>query len=399
MNKRTRSGLASFGLLVPIWLHAETPVEVNLIDELDEPRAGYCLDTRGGRNQVGVPLGVQGHSCISYQGRFDEDQTFDADGISEGIFELIELDVCMTARDHTVGSELAFEPCDGGEAQRFEHDSNGRIVLTAAPENCVTAGDGPSRPANGGEPRHRVRDVALELCDRGRDDRQRWQLRAQTGASSSVTVPGTYEMTLPDAERPYTLIIPDGYTGEEPVPLIVSLHYGGRVTPFYGRGLLESLIEPVLRDLGAILVGPDSAAGDWANPVAEEHVLELMDYIGGQYNIDPSKTLLTGYSMGGRGTWYLAARHPERFKAAIPIAGLPQRDSTTIDWQTPMYVIHSAADQVLPLEPNRQAVEQLRARGAAIDLIVVDDISHNNVPGFQPYLRAAIPWIQEAWAE
>ena len=209
-------------------------------------------------------------------------------------------------------------------------------------------------------------------------------VRAQTDASSSVTTPGIYEMSLPDVDRRYTLVIPDGYTGQDPVPLVVSLHYGGEVTPFYGRELLDSLIEPVLRDLSAIIVAPDSAADNWSNPVAAQHVLELMDYIEAHYNIDVNKTLLTGYSMGAMGTWYLAPRHPERFKAALVMAGRPQPDSTTLDWKTPMYLIHSTADEIVPLDPTQTAVEQLQARGASIDLVVVDEITHYEWPRFQP---------------
>jgi len=223
-------------------------------------------------------------------------------------------------------------------------------------------------------------------------------VKAQTGTGASVIEPGIYQMTLPDVDRRYTLAIPEGYTGQEPTPLIVSLHYGGQVTPFYGRGLLESLIEPVLRELGAIIVAPDSAAGNWANPTSEQHVVELMDYIEAHYNIDPNKTLLTGYSMGGGGTWYLAPRHPERFKAALVMAGRPQADSLDFDWRTPTYLIHSTADEVVPLESTRTAVERLQSQGAPIHLVVVDEITHYQIPRYQPHLSAALPWIQQVWA-
>ncbi len=226
-----------------------------------------------------------------------------------------------------------------------------------------------------------------------------FRVNAQTEASVPAIPPGIYQMTLPAMGRRYSLAIPDGYTGQEPAPLIVSLHYGGEVTPFYGQGLLEALIEPALRDLGAIIVAPDSAAGSWANPTAEQHVLELLDHIQANYSIDPNKTLLIGYSMGGSGTWYLTPRHPERFRAAIVMAGRPQADSTSFDWETPMYVIHSAADQVVPFESTEAAVKRLRGQGVFIDLVVVDEISHYEIPRYRPYLSAAIPWIQQAWAE
>ncbi|HEY5622259.1 MAG TPA: alpha/beta hydrolase-fold protein [Gammaproteobacteria bacterium] len=224
-------------------------------------------------------------------------------------------------------------------------------------------------------------------------------VNAQTAGDAVVTSPGIHLLTLPEAGRRYTLAIPGGYTGQDPTPLIVSLHYGGQVTPFYGRGLVESLIEPVLRELGAIIVAPDSAAGNWANPTSEQHVLELLDYIQTNYNIDTSKTLLTGYSMGGGGTWYLAPRHPERFRAALVMAGRPQEDSASLDWQTPLYAIHSSADEVVPLESTLSTVARLRDQGARVDLVVIDEITHYEIPRYGPHLSAAIPWIQEVWAQ
>jgi predicted peptidase len=234
--------------------------------------------------------------------------------------------------------------------------------------------------------------VAISLWTSGEVD-------AQTNTASSVTAPGAHQLTLSDSDRRYTLSIPDGYTGETPTPLIVSLHYGGQVTPYYGRGLLESLIEPAFRELNAIVVAPDSAAGNWANPTSEQHVLELLDQIEAHYNIDGNKTLLTGYSMGGSGTWYLAPRHPDRFKAALVMAGRPQPDAATFDWEPPLYVIHSAADEVAPLEPTQAAVDQLLGLGVSVRLVVAEDITHYEISRYRSYLSDSIPWIRQAWAE
>jgi len=219
------------------------------------------------------------------------------------------------------------------------------------------------------------------------------------GAQSPVSTPGMHALTLPGSERRFTLVIPAGYDGSEAVPLVMSLHYGGNVTPFYGRGLLEQLVEPVLEELGAIIVAPDSAANGWANPTAEAQVLELLEYVESNYNVDSNRTLLTGYSMGAMGTWYLAPRHPELFEAAIPMAGRPQADSTGLDWRTPTYVINSAADELIALEPTREAVEMLQAKGAPIQIAVIDaGITHYQIPRYRPYLEAAIPWIRDVWS-
>jgi len=177
VNRHRKSSLILSAFLLGCAARAETPVEVTLADELDESRAGYCLDTRGGRNRAGASVIVHSHSCRSYLGELAEDQTFDADRIAEGIFELMELDVCMTAREQAVGSELTLEPCDGSGAQRFEHVPSGQIVPAGARETCLTVSGGPSRQAGGGDPPHLIRDVSLEPCDSGRENRQRWSLR------------------------------------------------------------------------------------------------------------------------------------------------------------------------------------------------------------------------------
>src|SRR5262249_58742161 len=57
--------------------------------------------------------------------------------------------------------------------------------------------------------------------------------------------PGVHEGTasLPGGGTlRYTLSVPEGYDSKRPVPLVVALHYGGDVTPFYGRGMIDGLV-------------------------------------------------------------------------------------------------------------------------------------------------------------
>ena len=37
-------------------------------------------------------------------------------------------------------------------------------------------------------------------------------------------------------------------------------------------------------------------------------------------NRNPTKVAVTGFSMGGRGSWQYAAKFPDRFTAAMPVA-------------------------------------------------------------------------------
>ena len=213
-----------------------------------------------------------------------------------------------------------------------------------------------------------------------------------------VSEPGTWELTLAGSGRRYTLVIPERYAEADTVPLIVSLHFGGPVTPYIGRSLIEQLIEPALDGLGAVIVAPDSAANGWTNPVAEQHVLELVDFIEANYRIDRSKTLLIGYSMGAAGTWYLAPRHADRFEAAIPIAGIPH-DTDPANWATPTYAINSTVDELIPIDEARSAVAQLQAGGAPVRIDVVRNITHFQIPRYRRHLRNAIPWIEQVWMQ
>lgn len=194
-----------------------------------------------------------------------------------------------------------------------------------------------------------------------------------------------------------TVAVPAEYTGATSVPLVVALHFAGRVTPFFAKAFLTGLVEPGLRDLGAVIAAPDCRGLDWTDPASEADVLAVVDHSMRAYRIDPARVLLTGYSMGAMGTWYLAARHQDRFSAALVVSGLPLARAAEIDWRIPLYVIHSRDDERLLVKPTADIVKQLEAKGRDVKLVVVSGLTHYQVPGFVPYLRAAVPWIESAW--
>lgn len=202
---------------------------------------------------------------------------------------------------------------------------------------------------------------------------------------------------LQPGDRRYTLAIPASYSGDQPVPLVLALHYGGHGAPYYGRGFLFGLVEPALRELEAIIVAPDCIGRDWTQPISEQSVLDLLDHIEATYTVDTSRTLITGYSMGGIGTWHLAARHQDRFAAALPMAATPPSSAIDAAWDIPLYVIHGSQDELFPLGSTESAVDQLATEGVSVELAVVDGLSHYETPLFVEPLREAVPWIQEAW--
>ncbi len=209
--------------------------------------------------------------------------------------------------------------------------------------------------------------------------------------------PGVHEQTLrrdDGTELRFTIFVPENYSKETPSPLIVALHYGGDVTPFYGRGVLEHLVAPALKELDAVIIAPDSIAGRWTNETNEAAVIEIIDHVIAGYNIDMAKLLVTGYSMGGQGAWYLAGRNQDRFSAAIPMSGRPFEG---ISWRIPVYVIHSREDEIIPLAPTKEFVERLTSKGHDVRLVVIEKVSHYETSRFIEPLRSAVPWIRRVW--
>lgn len=222
-------------------------------------------------------------------------------------------------------------------------------------------------------------------------------LTASLAAAGGRGEPEIREEILPGTGQRYTISIPAGFRPDHPAPLVVALHYGGTVTPYFGRPFLTGLIEPGLRALGAIIVAPDCTHGRWTAAEAESDVLALLDHVQRTWATDPARTLLTGYSMGAVGTWAIAARHQDRFTAALMISGRPEERSGETAWRIPLYIIHSRRDEVIPLTPTADLARQLSRQGARIRLVVVDDLTHYQVPAFTRHLQEAAPWIRRAW--
>lgn len=211
--------------------------------------------------------------------------------------------------------------------------------------------------------------------------------------------PGIHTQTflMGDTTVRYTILVPEGYSRAAPAPLIVMLHYGGYdgdVPPSYGRGMIEGLAQPAFRSLRAIIIAPDAVVGDWTTAENDAAVTSLTRAIMSHYAVDPAKVVLSGYSMGGIGTWHIADKHQDLFTAAIPIASAPGGDAA---WTIPLYVIHSRDDEVLPIAPVRDHVNRLKAAGARIEWRELAGLTHYNTGAFAPALTDAAGWLERAW--
>jgi predicted peptidase len=90
----------------------------------------------------------------------------------------------------------------------------------------------------------------------------------------------------------------------------------------------------------------DSPRG-W-NTMADD-VMANLDHVIATYKGDPKRVYLTGISLGGFGTWYLAAHHPEKFAAIAPVVGygIPSMAPALVQPPMPMWVFAGGRDNAV----------------------------------------------------
>ena len=222
------------------------------------------------------------------------------------------------------------------------------------------------------------------------------QLSAQTQGVPRLTQTA-FELAGGE-EMLYAISVPAGYDGsaDDPRPLILALHPGGRAR-YYGSDFMQRIVHPALSSWRAVIVAPDVPSRNWANASSERAVLALLNDVLENHAIDRTRILVTGFSMGGRGTWYLATRHSDFFTGAIPIAASRADDSLDGLGTMPVHLIHSPDDEVVPYEPAEETALLLAERGHRVQMTRLGGASHYMMGAYITPLRAAGEWMMEQW--
>ena len=228
-------------------------------------------------------------------------------------------------------------------------------------------------------------------------------LFAQTAAQPTTSRLQERTFQIPDvaAPIPYGISVPLVYNPSRPRPLVLVLHpgRGGNEMVYYGSWFMRQIVLPALRNLDAIMVAPDSPTGGWADPVAERAVMTLLQSVLKEYAIDRHRILVTGYSAGGRGTWFMSSRHADLFTAAIPMAAQAGDEPLDRLATIPTYVIHSRDDERVPFGPAEQRALELEKLGRDVRFEALQGPRHSEMGGYVDALRRAGRWISDRWAK
>jgi predicted esterase len=124
-----------------------------------------------------------------------------------------------------------------------------------------------------------------------------------------------------------------------------------------------------------ILVAPQCPANKlWSI----KPLLALLDKVMREYPVDPARVYLTGISMGGFGTWALAAEAPARFAAIAPICGGGDPASAPKLKKVPIWTFHGAKDTVVPIELTQKIVDAVKKAGGEVKFTIYPEASHDS---------------------
>lgn len=206
-------------------------------------------------------------------------------------------------------------------------------------------------------------------------------------------------------ESPYVLFVPHNYDGTKPVPVILFLHGMGE-TKFSNppkklpagvpsKTPVEVGIGPHVRmrekTFPALVIIPRAEDPIWAADNANgKRALAMLDEVTKEYKVDPQRVYLTGLSMGGFGTWNLAAAHPDRWAAIVPVCGglrfptKKDQKGPSVDEvaakikDIPCWCWHGGADAVVRPELSREIVEALKKAGGSPRYTELAHVGHNS---------------------
>lgn len=216
------------------------------------------------------------------------------------------------------------------------------------------------------------------------------------------------KVTVGSVSYRHQVYVPVNYVRGKTLPVILFLHGVGEAGE---DGLLQTQVGlgPAIRQARErfpfIVVFPQARRDQlWAGEMATL-ALKTLDQAVKEFNGDPQRLYVTGISMGGFGTWYLAAKSPRKFAAIVPICGfvnlkrpdLPGerkafvlKDSpfanspdpyvavATQISKVPTWIFHGGGDPVISPDESRRMFQALKASGFDVKYTEYEGVEHNS---------------------
>lgn len=164
-------------------------------------------------------------------------------------------------------------------------------------------------------------------------------------------------------------------------PLIIYLHGGSSrgtdMIKLYCCGIPDQIWRK--REFPFIIVAPQCPTHKrWST---DNWFLNFYEEIAAKYRVDTNRVYLTGVSLGGAGTWYLAIKYPEKFAAIAPMSGfthhidyIMKNANNLID--IPIWAFHGKIDKVVEFNDTKWMVDKLNEKNKDLKFTLEPDVGH-----------------------
>jgi hypothetical protein len=148
--------------------------------------------------------------------------------------------------------------------------------------------------------------------------------RMKTGVPAKGRFSRGYRSRVDGSVQPYAMLVPDSYDPKKPARLDLVLHGRGATLTEISFLAAHDSDKPIPADQDALVMevfGRTNNAYRWAG---ETDIFEALAAVRKNYNVDPDRIVLRGFSMGGAGAWHVGLHHPSQWAAIEAGAGFTE---------------------------------------------------------------------------
>jgi predicted peptidase len=211
-------------------------------------------------------------------------------------------------------------------------------------------------------------------------------------------------LTIDGTTYKYQVFIPEDWTPHQKWPVILSLHGSGERGED-GMDETDVGIGTAIRsDRGhfeAIVVMPQCRKNIWwTMPPMGDLAMTALHNATKEFHGDTNRTYLTGISMGGYGSWYLAQKYPHTFAALViicggihpPVATLKSHpelvkfsppdgpnayaDAAAKVGKVPVWIFHGGDDNIVPVVESQRMADAMKTIGAEVHYTEYPGVKH-----------------------
>jgi predicted peptidase len=217
------------------------------------------------------------------------------------------------------------------------------------------------------------------------------------------------EVKMGDQTYGYRVFVPKNRNPKKKLPVMLFLH-GNGVNGTDNERQVQGIDQIVYKNpnlFNFIIVFPQARPNTiWIGDQTTQ-ALKALDQTVEEFNGDAKRLYLSGFSMGGYGTWTTAAVHQNKFAALVPVAGgivppfqipallkntFPPEIVAILDSpnpynalakrieNTPVWLSHGSNDEAVPVTESRKISEALKKNGNKnVFYIEYANTNHNGV--------------------